>query len=75
MNGDTKLKLRGGLVGAFIGAFVVLFITLVGAVYGYGQLNNKVDTIEGRMFAIQDMRDRLVRVENNVEWIKNRLGE
>ncbi len=36
MNGETKIRLKAGLVGAAI----TLVFTLAGIAFGYGQLNN-----------------------------------
>lgn len=70
MNGETKIKLKAG----FIGATVTLIFTLAGIAFGYGQLNNRVDAMESRISCIEEIRERLVRVETLVERIDKRIG-
>jgi len=66
MNGDTKLKLRGG----FYGAVFMLFITLLSFVFGYGVLSNRVEALEEKTDCITEINDRLARIETDVEWIR-----
>jgi hypothetical protein len=70
MNGETKTKLKAGLVGAVI----TLIFTLAGIAFGYGQLNNRVDAMESRISCIEEIRERLVRVETLVERIDKKIG-
>ena len=70
MNGGTKIRLKSGLVGAAI----TLIFTLAGIAFGYGQLNNRVDAMESRVSCIEDIRERLVRVETLVERIDKKIG-
>jgi len=70
MNGETKIRLKAGLVGAAI----TLVFTLAGIAFGYGQLNNRVDSMESRVSCIEEIRERLVRVETLVERIDKKLG-
>lgn len=66
MNGDTKLKLRGGLIGAVL----TLFLTLASLAYGYGQVNSRLQEVENKADCIQEVRERLVSIESDVKWIK-----
>jgi len=70
MNGETKIRLKAGLVGAAI----TLVFTLVGIAFGYGQLNSRVNVMESRVSCIEDIRERLVRVETLVERIDKKIG-
>ena len=70
MNGETKIRLKAGLVGAAI----TLVFTLAGIAFGYGQLNNRVDAMESRVSCIEEIRERLVRVETLVERIDKKIG-
>jgi len=70
MNGETKTRLKSGLVGAAI----TLILTLTGIAFGYGQLNNRVDAMESKVSCIEEIRERLVRVETLVERIDKKIG-
>ena len=70
MNGETKIRLKAGLVGAVI----TLIFALAGIAFGYGQLNSRVDAMESRVSCIEDIRERLVRVETLVERIDKKIG-
>lgn len=70
MNGETKIRLKAGLTGVVI----TLILTLAGIAFGYGQLNNRVDAMETRISCIEEIRERLVRVETLVERIDKRIG-
>ena len=70
MNGETKIRLKAGLVGAVI----TLIFTLAGIAFGYGQLNNRVDAMESKVSCIEEIRERLVRVETLVERIDKKIG-
>ena len=71
MNGDTKLKLKGGLVGASC----MLIIAFGGFAFGYGSLNTRVDGLTKKIACIEEVRERLVRVETIVERIDKKLGD
>ena len=70
MNGETKIRLKAGLVGAAI----TLVFTLAGIAFGYGQLNSRVDAMESRISCIEEIRERLARLETLVERIDKKLG-
>jgi len=70
MNGETKIKLKAG----FVGAVISLIFALAGIAFGYGQLNNRVDAMESRISCIEEIRERLVRVETLVERIDKKIG-
>lgn len=70
MNGETKIRLKAG----FVGAAITLIFTFAGIAFGYGQLNNRVDAMESRISCIEEIRERLVRVETLVERIDKRIG-
>ena len=70
MNGETKIKLKAGLVGAVIS----LIFALAGIAFGYGQLNSRVDAMESRVSCIEEIRERLARVETLVERIDRKIG-
>ncbi len=70
MNGETKIKLKAG----FVGAVISLIFTLTGIAFGYGQLNSRVDTMESRVSCIEEIRERLVRVETLVERIDKKIA-
>ena len=70
MNGETKTRLKAGLVGAVI----TLIFTLAGIAFGYGQLNSRVDAMESRISCIEEIRERLARLETLVERIDKKIG-
>ena len=70
MNGNVKIRLKAGLLGAVI----TLILALAGFAFGYGQLNSRVNTMESRVNCIEDIRERLVRVETLVERIDKKIG-
>ena len=70
MNGETKTKLKAG----FVGATITLIFTFAGIAFGYGQLNSRVDAMELRVSCIEEIRERLVRVETLVERIDKKIG-
>jgi hypothetical protein len=70
MNGETKIRLKAGLVGAAI----TLVFTLAGIAFGYGQLNSRVDAMESRISCIEEIRERLARLETLVERIDKKIG-
>lgn len=70
MNGEVKLKLKAGLLGAAL----TLVLALAGFAFGYGQLNSRVNAMESRVNCIEDIRERLVRVETVVERIDKKIN-
>lgn len=70
MNGETKIRLKAGLIGAVL----TLILALTGIAFGYGQLNSRVDAMELRTSCIEDIRERLVRVDTLVERIDKKMG-
>ncbi len=70
MNGETKIRLKAGIVGAVI----TLVFALAGIAFGYGQLNSRVEAMELRTSCIEEIRERLVRVETLVERIDKKIG-
>lgn len=70
MNGETKIRLKAG----FVGAVISLVLALAGIAFGYGQLNSRVDAMEKKTFCIEEIRERLVRVETLVERIDKKIG-
>lgn len=70
MNGEAKIRLKSGLIGAVI----TLVFTLAGIAFGYGQLNNRVDAMESRISCFEEIRERLARVETLVERIDKKIA-
>jgi len=70
MNGETKIRLKAG----FVGAVISLVLALTGIAFGYGQLNSRVDVMEAKTRCIEEIRERLVRVETLVERIDKKIG-
>lgn len=70
MNGETKTRLKAG----FVGAAITLIFTLAGIAFGYGQLNSRVDAMESRVSCIEEIRERLAKVETLVERIDRKIG-
>lgn len=70
MNGETKIRLKAG----FVGAVISLVLALAGIAFGYGQLNSRVDAMETKTHCIEEIRERLVRVETLVERIDKKIG-
>lgn len=44
---------------------------VVGAVYGYGRLNGRFEAIEKRVEKADQANDRLIRVEEKVDYLKS----
>lgn len=49
---------------------VPVFLALVVAVYAYGRLNGRVEAVEIKVEKAEDTRERLIRVEEGVEYLK-----
>lgn len=49
---------------------LVAFLAVVGAVYGYGRLNGRFEAVETAVVKAEDTRERLIRVEEGVEYLK-----
>lgn len=63
MNGETRNRIQGALIGAII-TFVIFLLT---ATFGYGHLNGRVDGVVKRINCIEDIRERLARVETKID--------
>jgi len=51
----------------------IVLLAAVGAVYGYGKLNGRFEAIEKRVEKTEDTRERLIRVEEGVEYLKKAI--
>ena len=69
MNGNTRLKLEGGVIGGLIGALVSCAVAFASVSYGYGQLNNRVAENEKKTSCITEVKERLARIETKLERI------
>jgi len=49
---------------------IPIILIIVGVIYGYGQLNHRVKTVEEEVKKAEDTRERLIRVEEGVEYLK-----
>ena len=47
-----------------------IILIIASVIYGYGRLNNRVEAIEKRVEKTEDTRERLIRVEEGVEYLK-----
>ena len=54
---------------------VPVFLALVVAVYAYGRLNGRVEAVEIKVEKAEDTRERLIRVEEGVEYLKKGVDE
>lgn len=50
-------------------ALVVIFAAAT-VIYGYGRLNHRVETLETGAEKAEETRERLIRVEEGVEYLK-----
>ena len=73
MNGNTKHKLQGGLIGGVVGVIATLLIIFGHFTYSYGQLNNRVDEIEKKADKIVMIDQRLAVIEAAVKRIDSKL--
>jgi len=73
MNGNTKLKLQGGIMGGIVGAVVALLIAFASFSYSYGQLNTRVEENEKKVGIVSSIDKRLARVETILERIERKL--
>ncbi len=69
MNGDTKLRLKGG----FYGAIITVFVTFIAFVFGYGILNNRVEALEEKTDCLKEIHEDIATIKNDIGWMKNRL--
>jgi len=49
---------------------VPIILALVVAVYAYGRLNGRVEAVEIKVERAEDTRERVIRVEEGVEYLK-----
>lgn len=54
---------------------VTIGILLLAAVYAYGRLNNRVETLEGQAKEAQKTKEMVIRIEAHVEYIKESIDE
>lgn len=54
---------------------VPIFLALLVAVYAYGQLNGRFEAIEKEVVKAEDTRERLIRVEEGVEYLKKGVDD
>lgn len=54
---------------------VTVVLSVVVVAYGYGRLNGRFETIEERVEKTEDTRERLIRVEEGVEYLKKSVDE
>lgn len=49
---------------------LTIMIMLLAAVYAYGRLNNRVETLETQAKEAVDTRERVIRIEEGVVYLK-----
>lgn len=49
---------------------IPILIVLIATVFAYGRLNNRVETLEGQVEKAVDTRERVIRIEEGVVYLK-----
>lgn len=49
---------------------IAILLPLLCAVYAYGRLNGRVEAVEANVKKTEDTRERLIRVEEGVDYLK-----
>lgn len=49
---------------------IPIIIVLIATVFAYGRLNNRVETLEGQAEKAVDTRERVIRIEEGVVYLK-----
>lgn len=50
---------------------ITIVVLLLAAVYAYGRLNNRVETLEDKAKEAVDTRERVIRIEEGVFYLKD----
>jgi len=64
------MKNSNGKIWRIIAIVVVVLFAALGAVYGYGRLNGRVEAVEAKLEKAEDAGERLIRVEEGVKYLK-----
>lgn len=64
------MKNGNGKLWKIVAIVLTVFFAVIGVVYGYGHLNHRVETVEKEVKKAEDTRERLIRVEEGVEYLK-----
>jgi len=64
---------NNGTLWKIIAVVAGICIAAAGVVYGYGKLNGRVEAVEKRVEKTEDTRERLIRVEEGVEYLKKAI--
>ena len=59
-----------GKIWRIVAISVVVILAALTAVYGYGRLNGRFEAVEGKVAKAEDTRERVIRVEEGVEYLK-----
>lgn len=64
------MKNSNGKTWKILAILLMAFFAAVTVIYGYGGLNNRVETLETSAEKAEETRERLIRVEEGVEYLK-----
>lgn len=64
-----------GKTWRILAILLMAFFAAVGVVYGYGRLNHRVETLETAAEKSEETRERLIRVEEGVEYLKKGVDD
>lgn len=64
-----------GIIWRILAIVVVVLFAAYGVIYGYGHLNGRFEAVETRLEKAEDTRERLIRVEEGVEYLKKTVDE
>ena len=64
------MKNNNGRTWKIIAIVITLLIAGATVVYGYGRLTSRVESVETKCEKVEENRERLIRVEEGVEYLK-----
>jgi len=67
------MKNNNGKIWKILTVLAIITIAAAGVVYGYGKLNGRVEAVEKRVEKTEDTRERLIRLEEGVEYLKKAI--
>lgn len=54
---------------------IPIVLVVAGVIYGFGKLNSRVEAVEAEVKKAEETRERLIRVEEGIEYLKKGVDE
>lgn len=64
-----------GKIWRILAILLVVIFAAMSVVYGYGRLNHRVEALETAAKIAEDTRERVIRVEEGVEYLKKGVDD